>query len=134
MPQDDPHAKTQTTKTPVVQNNSLVPSPFPSAPTSPVEKRLPEAQAKILRFAPVFATVSTLALMVCLIGHFSSVIIDFTRTKDVIQASKDVVEMLAVASGGVWAYFKFVKGRTFKESLTPAVSGRFTSIDGVIYL
>lgn len=133
MPQHGPHPEKNKSAKPVVQNNSSLPSALPSSTSSPQKQPL-EAQAKMVRFAPVIATVSTLALMVCLIGHFSTVIIDFARTKDIIEASKNVVEMGAVAAGGVWAYFKFVKGRTFKESLTPAVSGRFASIDGVIYL
>jgi len=82
----------------------------------------------------VVALTATVALLICLIGHFSTLIVNFDRTKSVIEASKDVLEMLAVAAGGVWAYFKFVKGRTFKESLSPAVSGKFVSIDGVNYL
>ncbi len=134
MSQDDPHPKTQIAGKPLAKNNSVEPSPVVSGPVSSIVKQPVETRPKIIRFAPVIAIVSTVALLVCGIGHFSTVIVDFARTKDIIEASKDVVEMLAVAAGGVWAYFKFVKGRTFKESLIPAVSGKFASIDGAIYL
>jgi hypothetical protein len=36
--------------------------------------------------------------------------------------------------GGVWAYFKFVKGRTFQDRLTPTVSGKIVLIDGAVFL
>ena len=134
MPQHDPHSEKHESAKPVVQNESLPLSPpLPSSTSSPQEQP-PETQSKLVKFAPVIAIASTLALMVCLIGHFSTAIIDLGRTKDIIEMTKNVLEMLAVTAGGIWAYFKFVKGRTFKESLTPAVSGRFASIDGVNYL
>jgi len=37
-------------------------------------------------------------------------------------------------AGGTWAYFKFVKGRAFRESLIPLVDGRFVLIDGLAFL
>jgi len=123
MPQDDPHSNTSepATRTPDEDLSSKVRQPL-------------QRVSRITRVAPVVALTATVALLICLIGHFSTLIVNFDRTKSVIEASKDVLEMLAVAAGGVWAYFKFVKGRTFKESLSPAVSGKFVSIDGVNYL
>ena len=35
---------------------------------------------------------------------------------------------------GFWAYYKLIKGRSFQDSLSPAISGRFASIDGGVYL
>jgi len=75
-----------------------------------------------------------LLLIVCLVAHYSSIKIDWATTKDFTGAIQDIVQILAFIAGGYWAYFKFIKGRTFQESLTPAVSGRFVPLDGVIYL
>jgi hypothetical protein len=73
-------------------------------------------------------------LIGCLIAHYASITIHWATTKDFTGAIQDVVQILAFIAAGWWAYFKFVKGRTFQESLTPAVSGRFVSLDGVTYL
>lgn len=48
--------------------------------------------------------------------------------------SLETTQGLAFIAGGIWAYFKFRKGRTFQESLAPAVSGKFAFIDGTTYL
>ncbi len=74
------------------------------------------------------------ALLLCLIGHYSPVAVDWGRTKDFTDAFRNVTQGLAFVAGGIWAYFKFVKGRTFKESLIPGVSARFTLIDNVTYV
>jgi hypothetical protein len=62
------------------------------------------------------------------------VVPQFARTTDVIEASKNIFEMAAIAAGGAWAYFKFIKGRTFQETLAPSVSGEFKVIDSVQYI
>lgn len=74
------------------------------------------------------------ALILCLIGHYSSITVDWTKTKDFTDAFRNVTQGLAFIAGGFWAYFKFVKGRTFQESLSPVVTGRFASIDGGVFL
>jgi hypothetical protein len=71
-------------------------------------------------------------LVICMIVHYSSIRVDWSTTHEVTGAIVDVFQVLALLAGGWWAYFKFIKGRTFKESLTPAVAGRFVYIDGVI--
>ena len=40
----------------------------------------------------------------------------------------------SVIAGGVWAYFKFAKGRTFEDRLNPTVSGKLVSIRGSVFL
>lgn len=80
------------------------------------------------------AGIILIALVLCLVGHYSSVTLDWARTKEFTDALRNLVQALAFIGGGIWAYFKFVKGRTFQESLTPVVTGKFASIDGVIYL
>ncbi|HKG59538.1 MAG TPA: hypothetical protein VKB05_07150 [Pyrinomonadaceae bacterium] len=72
-------------------------------------------------------------LGLCLVAHYSSITVDWTRTKDFTEAFASVTQSLALIAG-VWAYFKFVKGRTFRERLTPTVNGKFISIDGSVFL
>lgn len=74
------------------------------------------------------------ALLFCLVAHYSSIAIDWTTTKDFTDAFGSVTQSLALIAGGVWAYFKFVKGRTFQDRLTTTVSGRFVPIGGSVFL
>jgi len=74
------------------------------------------------------------ALVVCLVVHYSSTTVDWTRTKDLTEAFANITQSLALVAAGVWAYFKFAKGRTFRDRLTLTVSGRSVSIDGSVYL
>lgn len=82
---------------------------------------------------PVVGTIFG-ALMLCLVAHYSSVTIDWTRTKDFTEAFINVTQSLALIAGGIWAYFKFAKGRTFRDRLSPTVSGKFVSIDEAVFL
>ena len=82
---------------------------------------------------PIIGLLLLVALF-CLVAHYSSVKIDWATTHDFTGSIQDFVQVLALLAGGWWAYFKFVKGRTFQESLTPAVTGRFVSLDGAVYL
>ena len=74
------------------------------------------------------------ALLFCLLAHYGSITIDWTRTKDFTDAFANVTQSLALIAGGVWAYFKFAKGRTFQDRLIPNVSGKFISIEGSVFL
>ena len=74
------------------------------------------------------------ALMFCLLAHYGSITIDWTRTKDFTEAVANVSQSLALIGGGVWAYFKFAKGRTFEDRLIPNVSGTFVLIEGSTFL
>jgi hypothetical protein len=74
------------------------------------------------------------ALVLCLVVHYSSTTVDWTRTKEFIDAFANVTQSLALIAGGIWAYFKFAKGRTFQDRLTLTVSGRFVSIDRSIFM
>lgn len=73
-------------------------------------------------------------LTLCLIAHYSSHAINWSVTKDFTGSIQSVVQTFAFIVGGVWAYYKFVKGRSFQDSLSPAISGRFASIEGAAYL
>jgi hypothetical protein len=73
-------------------------------------------------------------VLLCLVAHYSSIEIDWATTHDFTGSIQDLVQVVAFCAAGWWAYFKFIKGRTFQESLKPKVRGRFVSLDGVIYL
>jgi len=74
------------------------------------------------------------ALVLCLVAHYGSATVNWATTKDFAQAFANVTQSLALIAGGVWAYFKFAKGRTFRDRLTPTVSGKLVSIDGSVFL
>jgi hypothetical protein len=74
------------------------------------------------------------ALVVCLVVHYSSTAVDWTRTKEFADAVASLTQALALIAGGVWAYFKFAKGRTFRDRLTPRVSAKFISIGESTFL
>ena len=78
--------------------------------------------------------VIALLLFICLIQHYSTRTINWTKTKDLTDAFRNVTQGLAFIAGGIWAYFKFRKARTFQESLIPVVSAKFVFIDGTAYL
>jgi len=80
------------------------------------------------------AGVIAVLLIICFVQHYSTRTINWTKTNDFTNAFRNVTQGLAFIAGGIWAYFKFRKGRTFQESLVPLVSGRFAFIDGAAYL
>jgi hypothetical protein len=44
---------------------------------------------------------------------------------------KTIVETAAVIVGGIWAYYKFFRGRTFRPRLELAISGRASEATGL---
>lgn len=56
---------------------------------------------------------------------------DAQMVADLLQA---VVTSAAVVIGAVWAYYKFIKGRTFKPNLEVGIVGEARRTNGVIYL
>ena len=56
-------------------------------------------------------------------GHLSDV-------KDVADIVGSAVTALAVIVGGSWAYFKFVKGRTYRPRLEVNLFGQWREVDG----
>lgn len=82
---------------------------------------------------PVTGMVSG-ALLLCLVVHYSSTTVDWARTKDFTEAFANVTQSFALIAGGVWAYFKFARGRTFQDRLVPTVSGKCVSIDDAVFL
>jgi hypothetical protein len=55
-----------------------------------------------------------------------------------IQTVVDIVQKLftiaAIIVGGIWTYFNFFRGRTYRMRLEPAVSGKVATLDGVSHL
>ena len=74
------------------------------------------------------------ALLFCLMAHYSPITINWTRTKDFTDAFANLTQSVALIAGGVWAYFKFAKGRTFRDKLIPTVNAKIVLIDGRIFL
>ena len=70
----------------------------------------------------------------CLVAHYARIKIDWPTTHEFTGAIQNTVQVFAICAGGCWAYFKFVKARTFQQSLTPGVVGRFVKLDGMVYL
>jgi hypothetical protein len=74
------------------------------------------------------------ALSLCLVAHYSSITVDWTRTREFTEALTNIIQSLALVAGGVWAYFKFAKGRTFQDRLIPTVNGKFVLVDESLFL
>jgi hypothetical protein len=108
-----------------VSNQSVSETP-PSEPE--------EGKAREKSVAWLIAVLATLGLVSCLFVHFTTLTIDWMRTKDFIEALKNLAEVAALVIGGFWAYYKFFKGRTYRDSLNLVVSGQLRAIEGRAYL
>ncbi len=75
-----------------------------------------------------------LILLASLIALYFSIRTPGSRAKAFSDILKNFVEVAAIITGGLWALFKFRKGRDFQESLIPLVRCRFGSIDNLVYL
>jgi hypothetical protein len=69
----------------------------------------------------------------CLISHFRAGT-GWSKARDIADTLAKVVQTLAIIVAGGWGYFKFIKGRTYQESLIPTVSGKLSTIDSQTYL
>jgi hypothetical protein len=72
-------------------------------------------------------------LVFCLVSHFHGAT-GWSKARDIADTLAKVVQILAIIVGGWWTYFKFIKGRTYQESLIPNVSGKLVTIDSQTYL
>ena len=77
--------------------------------------------------------VRLMLLSFCLLSHFGTAT-GWTKAKDITDTLVNIVQILAILAGGWWAYFKFIKGRAYQESLIPAVAGKLISIESKTYL
>jgi hypothetical protein len=108
-------------------SHSMQHSADPSEPDPNFVKWLKES------CVPIVGTVCG-ALVLCLVAHYNSTTVNWASGKEFIEAFAKITQSLALVAGGVWAYFKFVKGRTFQDRLTPTVTGKFVSINGSVFL
>ena len=69
----------------------------------------------------------------CLVSHFRAGT-GWSKARDIADTLAKVVQIFAIIVAGGWGYFKFIKGRTYQESLIPTVSGKLLTIDGQAYL
>lgn len=53
---------------------------------------------------------------------------------EVIDDLQKLFTILAIIVGGIWAYFNFFKGRTYRPRLEPQVSGKVMCKDGTSYV
>ena len=72
-------------------------------------------------------------LAFCLVSHFRTGT-GWSKARDIADTLAKAAQVLAIIVGGWWGYFKFIKGRTYQESLIPKVSGKLTTIDSQTYL
>lgn len=75
-----------------------------------------------------------IGLLLCVVVRHSNIKPDWTTIHHIVSSVQSAVQTLALLVAGLWAYFKFNRGRAYKESLTPTVTGRFVRLDGVVYL
>jgi hypothetical protein len=108
------------------ENDAEIPTPIMSAPD-------PEGLKWFREHSIPIAGIILIFLVFCIVSHFLSAT-GWTKAKDITDVLLNIVQMAAFIAGGWWAYFKFIKGRTFKESLVPAVRGKFVSIDDIQFL
>jgi len=72
-------------------------------------------------------------LAFCLVSHFRAGR-GWSQARDIADTLAKIVQIFAIIGGGWWTYFKFMKGRTYQESLIPMVSGKLLTIDSQNYL
>ena len=59
---------------------------------------------------------------------------DRTRGKDLTYVFLNIAQVIGLVLAGWWFIFKFIKGRTFKESLIPVVSGKLIVVNSKTFL
>jgi hypothetical protein len=106
----------------------------PHASSDSLDQPVPRSVEWIREHCLPILGLLTFALFVCLLAHYSSIEIDWATTNNFTGSVQNVVQIFALIVGGWWAYFKFIKGRTFQESLIPIVSGCFIAVDSAVRL
>ena len=51
-----------------------------------------------------------------------------------IEDGRNAMTILGIAAGGIWAYFNFFRGRTYRPRLEPRVSGTLLSAEDIVML
>lgn len=60
--------------------------------------------------------------------HWTAATSGLDNTKTVFDIVQAGVTTIAIVVGGIWAYFKFVKGRTFKPRIQVELSGQWRDV------
>jgi len=80
------------------------------------------------------AGVLLVSLSMCLFLHYAASGGDRGKAKDLAEITNNLIQSIAIIVGGGWALFIFSRGRQFKESLVPTLSGRIVVIDGQTFI
>ena len=72
-------------------------------------------------------------LAFCLVSHFRAGT-GWSKARDIVDTLAKAAQIVAIIVAGGWGYFKFIKGRTYQESLKPMVSGKLLTINSQTYL
>ena len=74
------------------------------------------------------------AALFAVLAHFQGPHLDSAKSKDFSETFKNFMEVVALATAGIWTYYLFIKGRILKERLELKVSGRYMVIEGRQFL
>jgi hypothetical protein len=108
-----------------MSNDSEVDTPPPQGPPDPAFiKWLQENGVPIIG-------VLCILLGVSVVFRYSSTSVGI---KDAAETFNNFIQAFALISGGLWAIFTFTKGRQFKESLVPTVSGKVVTVNGQTFI
>jgi hypothetical protein len=83
---------------------------------------------------PMVVILLFLACSLALINYYSTRRVDWDETNKVYDLVQKVCTIIAIIAGALWAYFNFSKGRVYRPSLEPKITGRYGCRDEVTYL
>ncbi len=83
---------------------------------------------------PVVVLVILLLCALALIYYYSTRTVNWDKTNKVFDVVQKVCTIIAIIAGALWAYFNFSKGRVYRPSLEPKITGKYGCRDGVTYL
>ncbi len=67
-------------------------------------------------------------------GYATLALLVFVELSEVVNTTEKPATIAAIIIGGIWAYYRFFKGRTFSTRFDSTVKGEITRKDRVIYL
>ena len=102
-------------------------------PTFTIKEPQPEWVEWFKENSAPICGVLLMLLTFCLVSHFQGST-GWSKARDIADTLAKAVQVLAIIVAGGWGYFKFIKGRTYQESLIPTVSGKLLTINSQTYL
>ena len=117
----------------MVEEPHTQPSVTPAAPPALTKEPHPEWAEWFKEHSVPICGVLLMLVAFCLVSHFRAGT-GCTKARDIADTLAKVTQILAIIVAGAWGYFKFIKGRTYQESLIPTVSGKLLTIDCQTYL